>query len=323
MRLHPTSRRCGSLGDNQYTARPAPCEAGSTPPGPSMRTELSAWTTSGPRGKTRGIRAQSIPPRGVAEDNQYTARPARSASPCETGSTPPGPSAHTELSAWTTSEERPKLWTSPPAIGGAVLISPSPPPGPSVSASPDDARCSDANAGQPTSHWYERERVRFQLPSDGVWRSPNGPPECSPNGVSPHPHFALVARAEKPVRIRAYSIRTSRRCGPLEDNQHTARPARSTPPGPPHSDRGRPQGPLWGSGPLTVNGTSRLDHEMPHPQRSRSRSPWAFEQYDAILRQDCPSAFLRGRIERLAPGVRAARPAAGAHHEGGVLAWRH
>ncbi|MGH8896876.1 MAG: nitrate/nitrite transporter NrtS [Egibacteraceae bacterium] len=51
---------------------------------------------SGPRGKTRGIRAQSIPPRGVAEDNQHTARPA----PCETGAA--ARSRRTELPAWTT-----------------------------------------------------------------------------------------------------------------------------------------------------------------------------------------------------------------------------
>lgn len=38
LRLHPASRRCGSLEDNQYTARPAPCDTGA-------HTELSAWTT--------------------------------------------------------------------------------------------------------------------------------------------------------------------------------------------------------------------------------------------------------------------------------------
>ncbi|MGH8895840.1 MAG: hypothetical protein ACRDZ4_02160, partial [Egibacteraceae bacterium] len=72
VRLHPTSRRCGALEDNQDTARSAPCEAGSTPPGPSkssgasprtpsqrsgasprtpsQSTELSAWTTTGEPG---------------------------------------------------------------------------------------------------------------------------------------------------------------------------------------------------------------------------------------------------------------------------------
>ncbi|MGH8884957.1 MAG: hypothetical protein ACRDYX_07255 [Egibacteraceae bacterium] len=48
LRLHPTSRRCGALEDNQYTARPAPCEAGAV--APSVSTELSAWTTTGELG---------------------------------------------------------------------------------------------------------------------------------------------------------------------------------------------------------------------------------------------------------------------------------
>ncbi|MGH8887498.1 MAG: AfsR/SARP family transcriptional regulator [Egibacteraceae bacterium] len=62
---------------------------------------------------------------------------------------------------------------------------------------------------------------------------------------------ADAARLADPVAF----VRKPR--GGAEDNQHTARPARSaslceagsTPPGPPHSDRGRSQGPLWGSGP--------------------------------------------------------------------------
>ncbi|MGH8899783.1 MAG: hypothetical protein ACRDZ4_22805, partial [Egibacteraceae bacterium] len=41
VRLHPTSRRCGALEDNQDTARSAPCEAGSTPPGPSKSSGAS------------------------------------------------------------------------------------------------------------------------------------------------------------------------------------------------------------------------------------------------------------------------------------------